>query len=145
MPAQSVRPSQFITTYGPGSILEGPDGPRIVLSLDKSGAFGTSPVTSFAIQEPGLSRVLPDQAQIVRLPTNAERQVKDSDPVYMTDPFPRWSLCVNHNILYRQQSGSSRTGCPICAPLGHPAEAWRRSGAKPSASLWHARRATWMT
>lgn len=31
---QSIRPSQFITTYGPGTILESKDGPVMILRPD---------------------------------------------------------------------------------------------------------------
>ena len=36
---QSIRRSQFITTYGPGSILEGPNGPRIIPVIEQSDLF----------------------------------------------------------------------------------------------------------
>lgn len=127
MPSQSIRPSQFITTYGPGSILEGPDGPRIVLSLDHSDVFGTQPVDDYAIDEARLASLVPNGAQIVRLPTNADRQVKDSDYIYKTAPFPNWSLCVAHNILYRYRHGEVRTGCPQCAPCADAHAARLRS------------------
>ena len=129
MPAQSIRPSQFITTYGPGSILEGPDGPRIVLGLDHSEVFGTESPSAYAIAEAGLSALLPDHPTIVRLPSNAERRVKDSDFIYKTEAFPKWSLCVDHSYLYRYATGTNdrRTGCPSCAPLPTWGEAWCRS------------------
>jgi hypothetical protein len=127
MSAQSIRPSQYITTYGPGSILEGPEGPRVVMSLEHSHVFGTDPVVTYAIQEAGLSALLPNQEQLVRLPTNAERFVRDSDYIYDTVQFPRWSLCVEHGFLYSYQSGSLRTGCPQCTAHARWGDAWRRS------------------
>ncbi|HEY3329270.1 MAG TPA: DUF1998 domain-containing protein [Capsulimonadaceae bacterium] len=114
MRAQAIRPSQYITTYGAGSILEGPDGPRVVYDLEHSDVFGQNAPVTFAIHESGLSNLLPERAQIVRIPTNAEMQLKDGEAIYKTSPFPRWSLCVTHNRLYRYQHLASRTGCPGC-------------------------------
>jgi hypothetical protein len=34
MSTQSIRPSQFITTYGPGAIIEGKNGPRLIPRAD---------------------------------------------------------------------------------------------------------------
>ncbi len=120
--AQQIRPSQFITTYGPGSILEGPDGPRIIPSLELSGVFGNEPPRTYAIAEPTLSRLL--DGNVVRIPSNAERNVIDTEYIYNTLPFPGWSLCVTHNVLYRYgYNGELRTGCPQCKPHGHPSQA----------------------
>jgi hypothetical protein len=127
MPAQSIRPSQFVSTYGPGSILEGPDGPRVVVDLANSGVFGSQSILSYVIQDAGLSQILPDQAQIVRLPTNAERQVRDSEHIYQTVSFPAWSLCAAHNIIYRYQHPNARTGCPSCPSVSNWGLAWRQS------------------
>lgn len=127
MPAQSVRPSQFITTYGPGSILEGPDGPRVVLDLANSDVFRGQSIVTYAILDAGLSQILPDLAQIVRLPTNAECQLPDFEAIYSTISFPRWSLCSRHNIIYQYQAQQNRTGCPTCPPQSHWSDAWKQS------------------
>ena len=34
-----IRRSQFITTYGPGAILERKNGPRVIRTVDLSGVF----------------------------------------------------------------------------------------------------------
>lgn len=120
MAAQSVRPSQFITTFGPGSILEGPDGPRVVYNLARSDVFHSRPISEFAIDDAGLSRIISSQtgtsAQIVRLPTNADFNTPDGESIYATDMFPKWSLCIEHSILYRRRPATdgNRTGCPRC-------------------------------
>ncbi len=36
---QSLRPSQYITTFGPGSILETPDGPVVIAAPSQSQLF----------------------------------------------------------------------------------------------------------
>ncbi len=39
MAGQAIRRSQFITTYGPGAILEGPSGPRVIPALEHARIF----------------------------------------------------------------------------------------------------------
>ena len=57
MAGQSIRKSQFITTYGPGAILEGPEGPRIIPTLEQAGIFGSAvPINDHEIDEDRLSR-----------------------------------------------------------------------------------------
>lgn len=120
MAAQSIRPSQFITTFGPGSILEGPDGPRVIYNFARSNIFHNHPVSEFAIDDAGLSRIISilanATAQIVRLPTNADFNEPDATAIYETETFPKWSLCVTHNVLYRRRpaNDNKKTGCPQC-------------------------------
>ena len=131
MASQSIRPSQFITTFGPGSILEGPDGPRVVYNLARSNVFHSRPVSDFAIDDAGLSRIISTQtnttAQIVRLPTNADFNTPDGDSIYETEMFPKWSLCVDHNILYRRRTNDRHTGCPNCGDQRSPYQAHIRA------------------
>lgn len=122
---QSLRRSQFITTYGPGAILEGPNGPRIVVSLDRSGLFDGHRPAEFEITERRLSQALPNRASILRLPSNAELGEPDSQAVYQTAPFPSWALCVQHGLLYHKTHDDNRA-CPRCAPCPDSYEAWRR-------------------
>jgi len=123
--AQSLRRSQFITTYGPGAILEGPDGPRMILTLDRSGLFGQQSPADFEITDLRLSQALLNGAGILRLPSNAELGKPDSQWIYNTDPFPSWALCVRHGLLYRKTQGDNRA-CPHCDPLPNHYEAWRQ-------------------
>ncbi|MEW6277562.1 MAG: DUF1998 domain-containing protein [Candidatus Eremiobacterota bacterium] len=125
--SQGIRPGQFITTYGPGAVLEGPGGPRVIMSIQDSGLFQNRSPRDFQIQEPALSTLLPERALIFRLPSNAELQRPDLDPVYETRGFPVWSLCVRHNILYRHRVGQNRTGCPQCGTRSDRWEAYRES------------------
>lgn len=124
MPAQSIRRSQYIITYGPGAILEGPNGPRIVPVIGNSRVFnGDIRVTDFEITDKRLSQRLLDAAGIVRIPSNAELDKPDAFWVYWTDPFPAWSLCPDHGILYHKTASDART-CPRCRQHSSPEEAW---------------------
>ena len=123
---QPIRRSQTITTYGPGSILEGPDGPRIVLSLDRSRVFDGHRMTDFEIPDPDLSQALLNGAGIIRLPSNAELGLPEARSVYETDRFPAWSLCIRHGLLYKKTS-QDEAACPRCPRLSSRNEAWRQS------------------
>jgi len=123
---QAIRPSQFITTYGPGSILEGPDGPRVICSLANSGIFGHKQPSELEIVDQRLSDSLLEGSGILRLPTNAELGVIDSAAIYETKPFPSWSLCVKHNLMYSLHYGDV-VGCPDCKALPNKFEAWKKA------------------
>ncbi|HEY0312273.1 MAG TPA: DUF1998 domain-containing protein [Allosphingosinicella sp.] len=129
MAGQSIRRSQFITTYGPGAILESVEGPRIILGLEWSGIFDDVSPDDHEIVERRLSDGLLDGAKIVAVPSNAELGVEDSRGVYRTSPFPKWSLCVRHSVLYRKTTGDART-CPQCRASANQFDAWRKAGAE---------------
>lgn len=122
MSTQSIRPSQFITTYGPGSIIEGKNGPRLV-PLPDIGLFRDPNIIleDYEISDSRLSQGILGGARVFRLPSNAEMGKKEDIPIYRTKVFPNWNLCVNsdhHNgqtsedvyILYH----SSQQRCPVC-------------------------------
>ncbi|MBT4325975.1 MAG: DUF1998 domain-containing protein [Candidatus Nitrosopelagicus sp.] len=129
--SQKIRASQFITTYGPGSIIELPDGPALIPSAD-IGLFdsrsGFSP-NDYRIDDDRMSKGLLEGASIYRLPTNSENALPQNDIVYKTKSFPMWHLCQNQSIhayqghgnidiLYEQKT--SVTHCPICGiPSSH--------------------------
>ncbi len=115
---QQIRGSQFIVTYGPGSIIEGIEGPRVIPRSDIA-LFSNSLVPkNFALSDQRMSKGLLDGANIYRLPSNAELGKQDSMPIYHTKAFPTWRLCLNINnhagpfyILHQTFS------CPVCAGL----------------------------
>ncbi len=124
-PHQEIRPSQWITTFGPGSIVETRSGPVVLASIDDLfRRLGNEP-QDFEIPEERLSRVELDGGRIVHIPTNAELNLPADDWVYPTFKFPYWSLCTQHRpiqILYR-----SGEGCPQCSPV-RPGERFAKAG-----------------
>ena len=136
--SQSIRMSQFVTTYGPGAILESADGPRIIPSGD-IGLFGNGNLNlrpeRFEISDQRMSAGLLNGSRIFRLPSNAELSLPDAYYIYRTKAFPIWSLCVARHrgdlsVLYR---GSS---CPVCgAAAGRFKEAIRFIVACPSGHM----------
>lgn len=122
-----IRRSQFLTTYGPGAILEGKDGPRIILSVELSGVFSGN-LPHFEITDQRLSRGLLDGAGILRLPSNAELGKPESTPIYSTKRFPSWSLCTRHGVLYRKNKLTKDTiACPQCGELENKNRAWEQA------------------
>jgi len=119
--SQQIRLSQFVITYGPGSIIEGIEGPRIVPTSD-IGLFvsGSTLVPwDFEISDQRMSHGLLDGSRIYRLPSNAELGMPENRYIYQTKPFPLWRLCLNsigHRgdfyVLYQASS------CPVCGNIG---------------------------
>jgi len=128
---QHIRRTQFITTYGPGSILEGPSGPRIIPRPD-IGLFGSGRWNpeDFEISHQRMSQGYLQGARIFRLPSNDELGLDEKARIYRTSPFPRWSLCTEHWILYR-----SEKGCPKCRGRRGRQEAIRFVRACPAGHL----------
>ena len=116
---QGIRPSQFVFTYGVGSILEAPNGPRIILHYrDWGRIFGfadtTIQLSRFEIRDANVSALLKG-GRIFRLPTNADIQIPDEQVLFRTRRFPRWALCQEHRTLY-ELTASGTTRCPRCPP-----------------------------
>lgn len=121
-----LRRSQYITTYGPGAILEGSGGPRIIPALGHSGLFDSHQPKDFEITDLRLSQALLNGAGILRLPSNAELGKLDSEWIYKTNAFPAWALCVEHNLLYNKSKRGSddNRACPQCTPFPDKYRAW---------------------
>ena len=122
---QSIRPSQFITTYGPGAILETQDGPVIILSPEIGLFYKGSNYSpnDYKIHDINMIKLLSknnsDSISIFRLPTDDEFGYDLDKPIYKTKPFPIWNLCTN------KQSHKSNTNilhigekCPLCGYTG---------------------------
>jgi hypothetical protein len=113
---QHIRPSQFVITYGPGAILEGIDGPRII-PLPDIGLFSVSGLRleQFEISDRRMTDGLLGGARIFRLPSNAELGREQSSYLYRTKSFPGWRLCFNtDHHTDRSYVLHQRTPCPEC-------------------------------
>lgn len=121
MGAQPVRVSQFVTTFGPGAILQGPDGLGVVLApeigLSEVGGFPER----FEISDRRMSGGLLGGAGIYRLPANAELGKDDRAAVYHVKPFPAWRVCWNrdgHGDARGLPVLHSGRRCPVCGGFG---------------------------
>lgn len=113
---QEIRPSQFIFTYGPGSILETRSGPVVPKVMDELFTSIARAPSDFEISDERMTRSVLGGARITRVPTNAELLAPADDVVYPTTPFPFWSLCTRHGI--EQVLYPSSNACPRCAATG---------------------------
>ncbi len=118
---QPIRPSQFILTYGVGSIIEAPRGPRVIPAFERwdliHRVFYGSMSRLRRIEDRNASAQL-NGGEIFEVPTNTQFDVVDSQPLFRTIRFPRWALCQSHRILYHL-GPQGRTNCPECrAKLG---------------------------
>jgi hypothetical protein len=109
--AQGLRPSQYITTFGPGALVETPQGPHILLGTsDVLQRIHSIPIDMehLAIRDIRLQRGLLDGDRIFKIPDN-----QNWDRFfYPARKFPNWNLCVQHqnfNVIHRGQEG-----CPEC-------------------------------
>ncbi|MEO0158738.1 MAG: DUF1998 domain-containing protein [candidate division WOR-3 bacterium] len=111
-----MRLSQFVFTWGPGSILESLDGPRVIPAPD-IGLFGVMNLTpgDFEISDRRLTESLLGGSRIFRLPQETE------GGRYMTRPFPSWKFCSDRHS-YAGRSGFSvvfrGNSCPLCGGRG---------------------------
>lgn len=115
---QPIRPSQFILSYGVGSIIEAPRGPRLVPIFDKwdltrtvfSGSGST--ITKFRIEDRN-ARAQLNGGEIFEIPTNPQFDLTTTQSLFRTFRFPKWALCQQHRILY-QLDLVGRSRCPLC-------------------------------
>ena len=113
---QRIRPSQFILTYGPGAILEGRSGPRIILDAGIGLFRNNSDIKprTYSIGNIRMSKGLLDGGKIYRLPTSSELP---KDVKYRTRPFPEWKLCVKRHGPNKDYLLYIGEHCPNCG--GH--------------------------
>jgi hypothetical protein len=124
-PHQEIRPSQFITTYGPGSVIETRSGPVVAKAVDELFQHIRRSPSDFEIVDDRLTRVALGGGRITRIPSNAELSAPVDQVVYPTLPFPFWSLCTRHGteqILYFADDA-----CPRCLAAGGRRD-WLKAG-----------------
>lgn len=112
---QHIRLSQFITTYGPGSLLESIDGPRVISRPDL-GLFLPNDIQPgrFEISDQRMSQRLLKGARIFRLPTNAELGKPTERYIYRTKAFPKWKLCIGSDVHRDFNILFNGVYCPMC-------------------------------
>ncbi len=119
---QEIRRSQFVLTYGPGSILESTRGPRLIPSLEigLGKLSGEQIFENFEIRDTRLSIAIMQlnsntktNFRFFQLPSNNELKLSKSDGIYFTYIFPASKICYGREkdhspILFKKKE------CPIC-------------------------------
>ncbi len=108
---QGLRPSQFITTFGPGALIETPNGPYVLGCTEdvlKQIHACHIPMDALEIRDIRLQRGLLKKDRIFRIPDNQSW----NQFLYPAKHFPTWNLCVEHanfNVIHK-----GKDGCPEC-------------------------------
>lgn len=122
---QNIRKSQFVLSYGPGSIIEGKNGSRLIPNLDSglSRYLSEEFLEKNEIDDIRMSNIvktLESEGQkhdigLFSLPSNASLKLKDSVGIYNTFVFPIWKICFDKKHKYPILFDSSKSEkCPIC-------------------------------
>lgn len=111
-----IRPSQFITRYGPGALLSGkastwviPDLRDIVSNLrdfenfEESNTSGDKRLYKYEINDSRMKRILHrfnsdvdwQKLKLFSLPTNSSLTVEEFKEIYRCRQFPNWAICFN--------------------------------------------------
>jgi hypothetical protein len=120
---QHLSRSQFVLTYGPGSIIETKKGPRLIpkLSTGLGEFFNEFTFQRFEIPDARLCKYIQknsdaqDRCRIVALPSNAGLERQQNFRVYSTQIFPSWKICygkkegkTHDSVLFNSNE------CPKC-------------------------------
>ena len=106
---QELRQSQFVLMYGPGSIIESPNGSRLIPSLEGlKNNCNESFFTKHEIKDVRMSNMLNSQDEeyethLLSIPSNKSISEEDEPVIYSTVIFPSWHVCYKRNppILYK--------------------------------------------
>ena len=141
-----IRPSQFTTRYGPGTLISGkkstwviPSIQEIVSNLKDVGNFEQSSISGdrrlykYEINDSRMKRLLHrfnsdidwKKLKLFSLPTNSSLAVEEFKPLYHCTQFPRWAVCHNKVHPFKrilvEMTPDSRKGivvrCPECQRL----------------------------
>ena len=117
---QKVRRSQFILVYGPGSIIEGPNGSRLMPSLKGLGKDNCNDAffTKYEIKDVRMSHMLKNKTDdnkvleyhFISIPSNDSIDDEEPRVIYSTVTFPAWHICHKRepSILYFDKFNNER-------------------------------------
>ena len=112
-----IRPSQFITRYGPGTLISSnyrtlviPSIQNIVGNLHAQPKFnvpnqsGDRGLLKYEINDARMKKILLRtnnridyrNLKLFSLPTNASLEISQKDPLYHCDTFPKWVFCTSN-------------------------------------------------
>lgn len=123
---QPLMRSQYILTYGPGSIIESSNGPRLIPSLKIGlGRYFDKYTDKYQVPDIRLEHLVntfhksSDNVRFFQLPSNDSEGVPEHEGLYKTMIFPVWNICYNNkehesntNILFDSKYHNGK--CPCC-------------------------------
>lgn len=122
---QPLMRSQYILTYGPSSIIESSNGPRLIPSLKIGLGRNFDKYTKkYQVPDIRLEHLVNtffksnDDVRFFQLPSNDSEGVKEHYGLYKTMIFPVWQICYNNkehdsntSILFNSNYNKK---CPCC-------------------------------
>lgn len=122
---QNIRKSQFVLSYGPGSIIEGKNGSRLIPKLDTGLTRYLSEefLEKNEIDDIRMSNIVKTLEKdgkgrgigLFSLPSNSSLKLKDTIGIYNTFVFPIWKICFDKKHKYPILFDSSKSEkCPVC-------------------------------
>lgn len=141
-----IRPSQFITRYGPGALLSTkyktfvvPSIQNLIGNLNGKGDFaepdlqGNKGLYKYEVNDSKMKRMLLrnnnipwQKLKLFSLPTNTSLAMPSTKRVYACDTFPKWAYCINKihapvKVLAGLNINDGKNGtyvkCPECRRL----------------------------
>ena len=102
---QKLRRSQFVLVYGPGSIIEGPNGSRLMPSLEGLGEDNCNDAffKKYELKDIRMSRLLNEEDEssyenhLLEIPSNSSSESGEKNIIYSTVVFPAWHVCYKRN------------------------------------------------
>lgn len=134
---QPLMRSQFIFVYGPGSIIESENGPRLIPNLEIGINKFSTTANKYKINDVRMENLISKERKndedseeqyvhLFTLPSNASEGQPDDFGLYKTLIFPAWKICYNRDkhvfedneydsnkpILYNSAYNGGK--CPCC-------------------------------
>lgn len=122
--SEYMRPSQYVTTYGSGAIIDNaviPSVEHIISSLQR---IDSSILDKFTIDDNKMKKIIKNSFRnydgdigILQIPSNSSLGVKDSKSLFQAKIFPQWMICSEHRgprILLNQTTSDGNLKCPRC-------------------------------
>ncbi len=120
-----VRPSQALTTFGIGSLVDLPNMSVLVMGLDDWPASHATEISEERLLRSARSILGPQVSRFLSPPRGAESQGSQTNwfdesrqigvPVA---PFPRWMVCSSCRLLASRAASSSTSSARCCTQAG---------------------------
>ena len=131
---QNIRESQFVLMYGPGALIEGKNGSRLIPDIKRclgNRRYKKGFLEKNEFDEVRITNIIKKEEEkeskihLFSIPSNAAQGLSDFEGSYNTSVFPTWQIC--HNDEYHKGMGSilydsyesKNHKCPVCKKDSH--------------------------